>query len=394
MTQPARERLIAAALELFEEQGYDATTVDQIASRAGTGRTTFFRTFGSKEEVALPDHELLLPRLEARLETATVTTWRTALREAASLVLEHYLQEGETARARYRLISTVPALRDRETISSQRYLRLFTQHVQEPADALQAELIAAAVITAHNHVLGNWLRGLEDDPRGAFEAAMDRVLLPPVREPSGGTVVVMSSATDVESVLAEVRQAWSDRLTPVSPTPAPTAGRPNVPRPSLSLDPIAEARRQWAAHGWEGSADGMAAITSLMRAQQIALSRVESALREHGVTFARYEVLMLLYFSRAGSLPLAKIGERLQVHPTSVTNAVDRLETAGLVRRLSHPTDRRATLAEITDSGRTLALEATEDLNAGVFADPGLSSAGLAAVFEYLGEMRRNAGDF
>ncbi len=394
MKPPVRERLIAAALELFEEQGYDATTVDQIVSRAGTGRTTFFRTFGSKEDVALPDHEVLLPRVEARLETATAATWRTALREAAGLVLEHYLHEGETARARYRLTSVVPALRDREVINEQRYLRLFAQHVQEPADALQAELIAAAVITAHNHVLRSWLRGDEDDPRGAFKAAMDRALLPPNQNPSGTTVVVMSTATDVESVLTEVRQAWSDRLAPVSSPPAPLAGRPSVPRPSLSLDPIAEARRQWAAHGWEGSADGMAAITSLMRAQQIALSRVESALREHGVTFARYEVLMLLYFSRAGSLPLAKIGERLQVHPTSVTNAVDRLETAGLVRRLSHPTDRRATLAEITDAGRKLALEATEDLNAGVFADPGLSPAGLTAVFEYLGEMRRAAGDF
>jgi DNA-binding MarR family transcriptional regulator len=160
------------------------------------------------------------------------------------------------------------------------------------------------------------------------------------------------------------------------------------------MDPIAEARRQWAAHGWEDAADGMAAVTSLMRAHQIALARVESVLRRYGVTFARYEVLMLLYFSRAGALPMAKIGERLQVHPTSVTNAVDRLESAGLVRRASHPTDRRTTLVELLDQGRELAIEATKELNAEVFAAPGVSPAGVTSLVAVLTEMRRDAGDF
>ncbi|WP_436531510.1 MarR family winged helix-turn-helix transcriptional regulator [Actinoplanes sp. HUAS TT8] len=162
----------------------------------------------------------------------------------------------------------------------------------------------------------------------------------------------------------------------------------------LHLDPIAEARRQWADHGWEEAADGMAAVTSLMRAQQIALGRVEAVLRRHGVTFARYELLMLLYFSRAGALPMAKIGERLQVHPTSVTNAVDRLESAGLVRRAGHPTDRRTTLVELLDPGRELALAATKDLNAEVFKDPGVSPAGVTALVDILTEMRQGAGDF
>jgi DNA-binding MarR family transcriptional regulator len=162
----------------------------------------------------------------------------------------------------------------------------------------------------------------------------------------------------------------------------------------LHLDPIAEARRQWAEHGWEEAADGMAAVTSLMRAQQIALGRVESVLRRHGVTFARYELLMLLYFSRAGSLPMTKIGERLQVHPTSVTNAVDRLESAGLVRRAAHPTDRRTTLVELLAPGREIALAATKDLNAEVFSAPGFSPAGVTALVDILTEMRRDAGDF
>jgi len=160
------------------------------------------------------------------------------------------------------------------------------------------------------------------------------------------------------------------------------------------MDPIAEARRQWAAHGWEEAADGMAAVTSLMRAQQIVLARVEAVLRRYGVTFARYEVLMLLLFSRRGSLPMAKIGERLQVHPSSVTNSVDRLEAAGLVRRIPHPTDRRTTLVELLEPGRKLALQATEDLNAEVFRSPGISPEAVTTLVETLTELRRTAGDF
>ena len=127
------------------------------------------------------------------------------------------------------------------------------------------------------------------------------------------------------------------------------AGRP------LGFDPILEARRQWAEHGWEDAADGMAAITSIFRAQQIFLGGIDGQLRPLGLTFARYEVLMLLLFSRQGSLPLNKVGARLQVHPTSVTNAVDRLEAQGLIRRVPHPTDRRTTLAKIQPEGRALA---------------------------------------
>jgi DNA-binding MarR family transcriptional regulator len=166
------------------------------------------------------------------------------------------------------------------------------------------------------------------------------------------------------------------------------------PAPRLAADPIAEAHRQWVEHGWADAADGMAAITSLMRAHQIALSRVESVLKPFDVTFARYEVLMLLFLSRRRSLPMRTIGSRLQVHQTSVTNAVDRLEAAGLVARTPHPTDRRATLVELTTAGTGVAERATAALNAGVFADPGLSPSSVASLVAVLRRMRRDAGDF
>ena len=117
----------------------------------------------------------------------------------------------------------------------------------------------------------------------------------------------------------------------------------------LPFDPILEARRQWAAHGWEDAANGMAAVTSVFRAQQIYLARIDAVLRPLGLTFARYEVLMLLMFSRAGALPLSKVGARLQVHATSVTNAVDRLAEQGLTCR--HGRRTASTLA-VTTVGR------------------------------------------
>ncbi|MFZ0160149.1 MAG: MarR family transcriptional regulator [Kineosporiaceae bacterium] len=163
---------------------------------------------------------------------------------------------------------------------------------------------------------------------------------------------------------------------------------------SLPFDPVVEAREHWEKAGWAEAAPGMAAVTSLMRAQQILLARVEEVLRPHRLTFARYEVLMLLSFSRSGALPLSRLGERLQVHPASVTNVVDRLVAQGLVVRVPHPSDRRATLAELTEAGRALALAATADLNAVVFAAPGLDPGGVDRLVEVLTDLRRGAGDF
>ena len=162
----------------------------------------------------------------------------------------------------------------------------------------------------------------------------------------------------------------------------------------LPFDPIEEARRQWSAHGWADAADGMAAVTSVMRAEQIFLARVDEFLRPLGLTFARYEALVLLSFSRRGSLPLSVVGQRLQVHPTSVTNTVDRLEAQGLVRRVPHPTDRRTTLAEITEAGREVVAQATVELNHKVFAATGLTQTDLNDLFRLLRKLRRATGDF
>jgi DNA-binding MarR family transcriptional regulator len=131
-----------------------------------------------------------------------------------------------------------------------------------------------------------------------------------------------------------------------------------------------------------------------MRTQQILLARIEAALTPFGLTFARYELLALLSFVRSGALPMNKASALLQVHPTSVTNAVDRLQTAGLVVRSPHPTDGRTTLIELTAEGRTLAKRATAVLNAEVFGHSGFADKDVDQLIRILADFRRGAGDF
>ena len=162
----------------------------------------------------------------------------------------------------------------------------------------------------------------------------------------------------------------------------------------LRIDPIAEARRHWEDRWDAEPARAMAAVTSIMRAQQVLLARFNDLLRPLGITFPRYEALMLLSFTRRGALPLGKIGERLQVHRTSVTNIIDKLEADGLVRRVPHEEDRRATLAEITPAGRRVAERATEALNEALFGVGSLPEDDQESLTEILRVLRLDAGDF
>jgi DNA-binding MarR family transcriptional regulator len=164
-----------------------------------------------------------------------------------------------------------------------------------------------------------------------------------------------------------------------------------VPDPD-PFDPIAEAHRQWSIR-WPAHADHMAAVTSVMRVQQLLLARIEAILAPHGLTFAAYEALRLLAFTRSGSMPMGKMGERLMVHPASVTNAIRRLEQRGLVERHASAGDRRVVLATITEGGRAVARDATAALNQASFGIAALSPGETAELTSMLRHVRVAVGD-
>ncbi|MCW2835309.1 MAG: MarR family transcriptional regulator [Nocardioides sp.] len=158
-------------------------------------------------------------------------------------------------------------------------------------------------------------------------------------------------------------------------------------------DPIREAHSQWVRHGWSDAADGMAMVTSVARVQQLLTERIDAVLRPLDLSFARYEVLRLLSFVQSGSMPMTRLGSLLQVHPTSVTSAVDRLVRQGYVERLRREHDRRVVLASLTDAGREVVERATDGLNQHVFAQPGIPDEDVLRLTELLGRVRAAAGD-
>jgi AcrR family transcriptional regulator len=208
------QRLREAAFELFDRHGYEATTVDEIADLAGVGRSTFFRNFASKEDVIFPDHSDVLARMRGRLAAVDPSDTPSAVKDAARIVLRRYVEEGELARSRYRLTRSVPPLRAREIANMQQYQREFREFVrawtgERPGEDLRAELLASAIVVAHNQVLRRWLRGQTDAPETELEDAMALVLSihAPDPEGSGSTVLVIRSRRDPDTVAAAVRRA-------------------------------------------------------------------------------------------------------------------------------------------------------------------------------------------
>jgi len=218
MSKPsARERLAEAAFALFDERGYEQTTVDDITERAGLGRTTFFRHYRSKEDVIFPDHDRLLEQVAERLHTSSHDTALAAVSDAVRLVLLHYVKEGNLARRRYALTSRVTTLRDREIASVARYQRLFREFIAswmagsaEP-DPLRAELMAAAVVAAHNHVLRRWLRGESPEPAREVDGALRlaiRLFTPSAGQADGNgtTIVAFRTGQDIDALIPALRQ--------------------------------------------------------------------------------------------------------------------------------------------------------------------------------------------
>jgi len=173
----SRTAVVAAAIDLFAERGYDQTSVEHIAQAAGVSRSTFFRQFGGKEDVVFADHEVLLDEVRAYLAQQHGDPW-AAVCEASIRVFRHFAADPELARRRYAIVRQVPGLRDREIITVYRYERLFDEYLRNALpglDPLDAVGFAALVTAVHNHVLRRLMRGARV-PASVLRRALDDVL--------------------------------------------------------------------------------------------------------------------------------------------------------------------------------------------------------------------------
>lgn len=188
-TSNTNAHAVDAAIALFSRQGYEQTTVEEIADAAQVSRATFFRRYRSKEDVVFADHELLLEEVTVMLAATRPEaldddrSWDPATApylevcRAARLVFDHHLGQRETSLARYRLLQQVPTLRDRELVTTHRYERLFTRYLRDtlPSDrssTVQSIAFAAGVVAVHNAILRRWLRDPDQDLRPELEEAL------------------------------------------------------------------------------------------------------------------------------------------------------------------------------------------------------------------------------
>ena len=225
-TRPAmRDALVAAAVALFAEHGFDTTTVDDIVARAGVGRRSFFRYFPSKESVVFPDHEGTLARMSDFLADESGFTQDPVARvcDAARMVLAMYAADPAFSLARYKLTRQVPALRTHELAVVRRYesaLAAFlrARYAGRADGDLRADVVSAAVVAAHNHALRGWLRSDgHGDPAELVEHALEWVRAtyaddvpsaPRAAEPEEDVMVVVARrGTPMWRVVQRVQEA-------------------------------------------------------------------------------------------------------------------------------------------------------------------------------------------
>jgi AcrR family transcriptional regulator len=158
-----RGRIRASALRLFREQGYDATTVEQIAAAAGVSHMTFFRYFPAKEDVVLSDD---YDPLIASAIAQTPVTWpvirriRTVLVEGLTLI---YATDRDTLLAQIKLIVATPALRDRlwadQIATQQLILQALSAGQDDQRPSFQTRVTVAACLAAASTAILTWVEG-------------------------------------------------------------------------------------------------------------------------------------------------------------------------------------------------------------------------------------------
>ncbi len=207
---------MAAAIGVFTRRGYDATTVDDLAEAMQLSRSTFFRRFGTKDDVVFADHELLLGRVGAYLATTSLGPL-DAVCAAGRMVFEHHVDRRAVSVARFALLHEVPALRDRELITSHRYERAFTEYLRGALPpGRQRDYVsvafAAAAVALHNAVLRQWLFDPDTDLAPLLRSQLRSLVRAFASAPEAAAnarvvVTVFDPDADREAILESIRSS-------------------------------------------------------------------------------------------------------------------------------------------------------------------------------------------
>ena len=143
------EAIVAAALELFAERGFERTTIEQIAAAADISRRTFFRYFADKEELFFAEDERLLEVVEATLDAAPAGEPVLELaRRATRALAAHSVADPERRLARERLIAATPALQARRLAKNLRWEQAITARLRELGSGEQEALLVPKLAMA------------------------------------------------------------------------------------------------------------------------------------------------------------------------------------------------------------------------------------------------------
>ena len=167
----ARERLERAALALFAEHGYDATTVAQIADRAGLTKSTFFRHFADKREVLFGGQDMLAEVFSKAITTAPPATpvgWLAAALAAAAVAFTP--DRHDLAPQRRAVIAANSDLQERELLKRARLAAVMAEALRERGtDDVTARLAAEVGVLAFSTTYARW--AAPDNPQTFTEIA-------------------------------------------------------------------------------------------------------------------------------------------------------------------------------------------------------------------------------
>jgi AcrR family transcriptional regulator len=211
----------AVAIHLLAERGYDSTSVDELADALNVSRSTFFRRFGTKEDIVFADHAYLLSRLNDVMTTPNGDAFESVNRACLS-VLSYHISRPEATLERRALLRSNPSLRERELVMSHRYERIFRSYLAANVSTDETQTwvpsaYAAAAVAVHNDALRTWFTDESIDSARLLQRELADLTEAFRRHCSPRTAsrwkVVVTAYDDAESteiVLARIRTALDD----------------------------------------------------------------------------------------------------------------------------------------------------------------------------------------